>query len=414
MKKNVLPILLAASLLMTVAVAPISVLADEVDSKIEQKSKKINEISEQQKDVESQIDEVQDQVYAINESASVLLMERTKLRETSERLQEDIEQLNSRIEKREEAIQTQARDVQVNGESTTYMDAILNAKSVSDAITRMQAMNTIVKANNDLVKQQQKDKNEVEVKQAENGKKLAKLQENEVKLEAQKGELVRAEADLNVLQTTLAAEKATAEDEKERLLKEKEAAIAEREQIAEQERKIAENIQKEAEKEETPTSSEVVADAPASTEVVVDTPVVVVPEPEPENVEAPPVVEEITVPAPTGGSAVSVAAAQVGKPYVWGAKGPNSFDCSGLVYYSYMQATGRNVGGYTVAQESAGVRISVGEAQAGDLYFWGSPGSTYHVAIATGGGGYIHAGSPSTGVEYSSVSAFTPSFAVRM
>ena len=104
----------------------------------------------------------------------------------------------------------------------------------------------------------------------------------------------------------------------------------------------------------------------------------------------------------------------IGKPYVWGAKGPDTFDCSGFTSYVYRQATGREIGGWTVPQESAGTKISVGEAQAGDLYFWGSPGGTHHVAIALGGGQYIHAPQPGESVKVGSVSYYAPSFAVRM
>ena len=54
------------------------------------------------------------------------------------------------------------------------------------------------------------------------------------------------------------------------------------------------------------------------------------------------------------------------------------------------------------------------EAQAGDLYFWGSQGASYHVALATGGGGYIHAPQPGQSVSYGSVSSYAPQFALRV
>ncbi|KAF9404283.1 hypothetical protein HW555_014415, partial [Spodoptera exigua] len=215
---------------------PSVVSADEVDSKIQQKDQAISGLKSQEADAQSKVATVQNQVASINEKAQTLLTQQTELRKTSTNLENEISQLKTRIEKREVAIQSQARDVQVNGDSTSYMDAILNAKSVSDAITRVTAMSTIVKANNDLVKQQQEDKEAVEDKKAENETKIQELQENQVTLEAQKGDLVKAEAELKVLQTTLAAERATAEDQKAGLVQEKEAAEAERARIAEQEK----------------------------------------------------------------------------------------------------------------------------------------------------------------------------------
>ena len=54
------------------------------------------------------------------------------------------------------------------------------------------------------------------------------------------------------------------------------------------------------------------------------------------------------------------------------------------------------------------------QAKAGDLLFWGSPGGTYHVAIALGGGQYIHAPQPGESVKVGSVQWFAPDFAVSM
>ncbi|MBD3950119.1 C40 family peptidase [Tuanshanicoccus lijuaniae] len=105
----------------------------------------------------------------------------------------------------------------------------------------------------------------------------------------------------------------------------------------------------------------------------------------------------------------------LGTPYVWGGKSPSGFDCSGFVQYVYRQTYGKDIGGWTGAQESAGQRIPVNEAQPGDLYFWGEPGGTYHVAIAVGNGRYIHASQPGTPLEYNSISShFAPTFALRV
>ena len=97
------------------------------------------------------------------------------LRADSEKLKQEIADLKVRIEKREEAIQKQARDVQVNGQSTNFIDAVLEADSLTDAIGRVQAMTTIVNANKDLVDQQKADQEAVEAKKAENDDKLAEI-----------------------------------------------------------------------------------------------------------------------------------------------------------------------------------------------------------------------------------------------
>lgn len=121
-----------------------------------------------------------------------------------------------------------------------------------------------------------------------------------------------------------------------------------------------------------------------------------------------------TTTASASASAItSYALTFLGVPYVWGGTTPSGFDCSGLVQYVYSHF-GINLGRTTYAQQYAGTKISVASAQAGDLYFWGSYGSAYHVAIALGGGQYVMAPAPGQNVMTGSVSSYTPSFAVRV
>lgn len=112
---------------------------------------------------------------------------------------------------------------------------------------------------------------------------------------------------------------------------------------------------------------------------------------------------------------ISVASQQIGKPYRWGAKGPASFDCSGLVYYAFKNGLGITLGGYTGSQQNDGTRISVSQLEAGDLIFWANGGTPYHVALYLGNGRYIHAPQPGRTVEISTISGyFAPSFGVRV
>lgn len=81
----------------------------------------------------------------------------------------------------------------------------------------------------------------------------------------------------------------------------------------------------------------------------------------------------------------------LGKPYVWGAEGPNSFDCSGLVCYVYAQL-GIRLPRVTYSQVRCGRAVSPGALAAGDLVFFRH---NAHVGIYLGGGWFIHA--PRTG-----------------
>ncbi|MEV7187772.1 C40 family peptidase [Kitasatospora sp. NPDC093102] len=86
-----------------------------------------------------------------------------------------------------------------------------------------------------------------------------------------------------------------------------------------------------------------------------------------------------------------MALAQVGKPYVWGAVGPESFDCSGLVQYSY-RAAGRSLPRTTWEQIAAAHRVPIGQLQPGDLVFYRKAD---HVALYIGNGQIVSA--PHTG-----------------
>ena len=96
------------------------------------------------------------------------------------------------------------------------------------------------------------------------------------------------------------------------------------------------------------------------------------------------------VPAGTGAAAEAVQAALSvqGSPYVWGAKGPSQFDCSGLTYWAYQQA-GVTLGGSTKTQVNEGSSVSSGQLQPGDLIFYNSPVS--HVSMYVGNGKAVHA-----------------------
>ncbi|WP_270647299.1 C40 family peptidase [Paeniclostridium hominis] len=89
---------------------------------------------------------------------------------------------------------------------------------------------------------------------------------------------------------------------------------------------------------------------------------------------------------------VNTARAQLGKPYVWGAEGPNTFDCSGLVYYVYGQ-NGVKMPRSSREQANVGTTVSQSQLQPGDLIFSSTDGSgkVTHVGIYIGNGQMIHA-----------------------
>lgn len=113
------------------------------------------------------------------------------------------------------------------------------------------------------------------------------------------------------------------------------------------------------------------------------------------------------------GSAAAVvkfALSQLGDSYVYGANGPNAWDCSGLTTAAWAQA-GVGLPRSSSAQQGAGTPVSRDQLQPGDLVFYYSPVS--HVAIYIGNGQIVHAANPGTGVVTSGVFSMPYSGAVR-
>ncbi len=113
-------------------------------------------------------------------------------------------------------------------------------------------------------------------------------------------------------------------------------------------------------------------------------------------------------PAPSGGAsqAIAYAKAQIGEPYQWGAAGPGSWDCSGLMMKAWGSA-GRSLPHWSVGQYQATTHISLSQLRPGDLLFWGSSSSSssiHHVGMYLGGGMMIHA--PRTGQDVQIVSMY--------
>ncbi len=92
----------------------------------------------------------------------------------------------------------------------------------------------------------------------------------------------------------------------------------------------------------------------------------------------------------------------IGTPYVYGAQGPNAFDCSGLTQYVYKNF-GVNLEHYTGSQFRSGLAVPKSELMPGDLVFFNTVSPVGHVGIYIGGGEFIHAPSSGKTVTISSI-----------
>jgi cell wall-associated NlpC family hydrolase len=123
----------------------------------------------------------------------------------------------------------------------------------------------------------------------------------------------------------------------------------------------------------------------------------------------------ITVPLPPGSgtaaAAASIAMGKIGSPYVWAGSGPDTFDCSGLVMWSFAQAGRSGLPHSTYSLINMGVEVPLDQLQVGDLVF---PSHIGHVGIYVGNNSFVHAPSSGDVVKVTSMSDYSISRARRL
>ncbi|MFF5036551.1 C40 family peptidase [Nocardia salmonicida] len=120
------------------------------------------------------------------------------------------------------------------------------------------------------------------------------------------------------------------------------------------------------------------------------------------GIEIPAAPQVFTAPRATAADiALDAALSKIGSPYVYGAAGPNAFDCSGLVQWAYSQA-GMDIPRTSDAQLGAGTPISIDELQPGDMVSFYGGG---HSGLYAGDGNVVHASTAGTPVQIASLSS---------
>ena len=216
--------MLLSALVLTQGASLVNVHADTTDDKIAAQNNKINSLNAQQQAAQAQVDQIQSQVSAIKSQQEKLQAENEKLTAESEKLSAEIDELSKNIVARNESLANQARSAQTSGTVTSYINTIVNSSSITEAISRVTAMNEIISANNKMLEQQKADKEAITEKQIANNEAINTVIANQQTLADDAQALATKEAELKVAQINLAAEKASAEGEKNSLLEQKAAA----------------------------------------------------------------------------------------------------------------------------------------------------------------------------------------------
>ena len=224
MKKKIFATLMLSTVVLSNVSYVAVISANDIDSQIEVKNKEISSLTAQQAAAQQQVDNIQGQVDEIVAEQAKLNEENARLESESASLAAEIERLSADIVSRDGALKEQARSAQVDASASSYINTILDSKSIVDAVSRVNAMREIVTANNRMLEQQKTDKEAIVEKQKANQEAIKTLAANRQKLEDDAQVLEVRQAELKAAQLNLAAEKATAEDEKSALLAEKTAA----------------------------------------------------------------------------------------------------------------------------------------------------------------------------------------------
>jgi len=274
LKKRLLTVLVTGTVLSLGALAP-SVNAQDFDSQIETVNSSIANINEKKSAVNSTIDTLAKELSDVQTKIDTTQAKKAEVQEQIETLKAEIAKLEKVIAERNTRLEEQARSVQTNG-ARSYLDFLLNAESLSDAVSRIGVVMDLMGANRELMQQQAEDKKQVESKEEAQQEKLAEQEAAEKELASLQTELNDTFSKNKVLLANLSQEElaeiakrdglvAEKEAFQKRLAEEKAKAEAEAARIAEASRQALAAQASQSQTTATQTSYEAPAPAAAST-----------------------------------------------------------------------------------------------------------------------------------------------------
>ncbi|MFE8096080.1 C40 family peptidase [Bacillus toyonensis] len=322
-----------------------------------------------------------------------------------EKAQEDIAKTQESFERTKGISKNRLSVIQEkNAPKFSYINALVSSEGITDFISKVSAINTVVEADTDMMGSLKEKEADLKEKKEVLDKETVKLKESKEQVETEKQKLEE-----NKAQVVVEIQKLKAEEEERARQAEIERQKAEE---AERNRQAQLEAQKQVESSAQNQSQEqnqfritvqppVIAGIQGSRNATAQAPTS-----NTDGVKAPVSVSVPTAPVSTDKAQNVIAEAKkfLGLPYVWGGTTPSGFDCSGYMQYIFKNVAGVKLPRVAREQQNAGVQIPVSEVQPGDLIFWGKP--AHHVAMYIGNGQYIHA--PQTG-DVIKISKMNPS-----
>ncbi|MFQ3561588.1 NlpC/P60 family protein [Streptomyces gramineus] len=315
-------------------------------------------------EVEKKVDALYRQAESATEKYNAAKERTGKQRKQVDTLLDDVAQRTDRLNKAREELGSFAAAQYRTGASAPDTSTFLLADTPQDYFDQTQLMNRLTSRQKDAVDDYATEQSATMAKRQEAAKSLESLTETQDDLKTAKSTVQAKLASARELLSQLdAQEKARlAEIEK----KQRAAAAAKAAELAKQ--------QAAAERKDAPSSSGPASGGSSSSSG--------------------------SAYGTKAAKAIAFARAQIGKPYVWGATGPGSYDCSGLSQAAW-KAAGVSLPRTTYDQVNAGTTVSLADARPGDLVFF--YGDVTHVGIYIGDGMMIHAPKPGAYVREESI-----------
>lgn len=397
MKNKILSVVMAGALTISLATPAWATPTTEIIEN-QQKYEELNQ----------KIDKIQAEIYSLNEQISPLAetieinnKQMDVIKEEIKNTNKEIEEAKVEIAEKEEVLGERLRELYKSGGQSSYLMLIFSSKSFSDLINNLDSASKLISIDRTIVKELNAQKES--------------LDEKILSLEVKAEELNK----INEETTQVLKEFEEMKSKQETLIEE---VRAEREAFDAEYLSVSERalVSYQIEVIETSDSISDIQSAISQLTNIRDN----------NQLKSPTVIEEVNVVIEAGTEKVSELQAKlnstvtanrgqtvsgsgnsivdyayqfIGTPYVYGAGGPDSFDCSGFTSYVYRNVYGVDISRTTYSQVGVGYEVSYDDLQPGDLVF------TYgldHVGIYVGNGNYIHAPQPGDSVKVSPVTSF--------
>jgi len=389
-----------------------AVSAENIDSQRQEIQKSIDEAKTELGDLQAQRSKIEEKISSIENAIEENKLKITEADEQIKTTKAEVERLNAEIALIEERINTRnnilkdrAVSFQENGGQVRYLDVILGSSSFSDFIDRIDAVATIVEADQSLIEAHNADKTELEEKQKNVNSKLADLNSLKVELEGMQMHINDQKAQSEALKQEL-IQKENANEQELADLKQKDAELAAQAQAAlEAAAREAAAREVAAKSLQSNQTSQTASKGKATNTTTSNS----VPKVESNTVSN---IVSDTVSNPSGGLATVIKAGYkyIGNStYKFGGGRTASdiargyFDCSAFVSWAFKQG-GYNIGASTSVLRNQGTKISLSEAKPGDLVFFDTYKKDGHVGIYLGGGKFIGSQS-STGIAIANMNS---------